>query len=144
MHKLISHSERWRFVYRGIEYEITKRHGKPLPFWAYYIHVPVNTLPPALLPSFLVPCDVIGGKPVYRIQQSPILQNELSWHAGGPDYYEKIGGHDGKPMFLKIGCGYGQEWEKHVEYEFDNLEWQVKQTIDSLVRLVLNGPSRKY
>lgn len=139
--RLISHAERWRYEYRGIEYEISKRHKSPVPFWAYYIHIPLDIMPPALRERFWLPAKVVNGHVIYGLQENDFLQQELSWHAGGPDYYEKVGGHDGIRQLVKIGCGYGGEWEKHIEYELENLEWQAQMTIDSLTRLVLRGPS---
>lgn len=142
MQRLVSHTERWRYEYRGVVFEISKRDRVPTPFWAYYIYIPLDIMPTSLREKFWLTPTRVNGKIMWGLQENTFLNKEMFWHAGGPDYYKKIGGHDDTPKLVKIGCGFGGDWEKHIEYGRENLDWEACLTIDSFTKLVLGWPNR--
>lgn len=72
---------------------------------------------------------------------SASIINNLDWHCG-ITFYEKRGGIDGEPLWIKIGCDYNHYWDEEVNhsggYSFDWILKDVENTINKLHELISN------
>jgi hypothetical protein len=54
-----------------------------------------------------------------------------NWH-GGVTYFEKLGGIDGQPRFVKIGCDFAHLWDEGRFYDYEIVEREAIATIEAL------------
>jgi hypothetical protein len=68
-------------------------------------------------------------RPHYDYMSSVLA--ELPWH-GGITYYEKSGGLDGGPRYVKAGCDLAHSWDDGRDYDFAYVEQEAHRTINAL------------
>lgn len=133
-------------THKGLRYKISN-HGryKQEPFfdrrhgtWCYYVYIPEELLPPEEFDKFwLTPSEHKIERssgiywPTYDYYNS--AWSDAEWHCG-VTWYAKLGGHDGAPRCVEIGCDYSHYWDEGHYYNYDAVERDAKNTINILVQ----------
>ena len=124
--------------YKGVPYEIRKWHGGYSTIWNYYLYFIEEQMPDDFGAIWLKGKRmVLDGRKTrhthYKYEETWI--GDLEWHCGCT-YYEKSSGFDGAPRSVKAGCDYNHIWDEGRSYSIDQIERDVAECIDSLLRRV--------
>ncbi|WP_025593056.1 hypothetical protein [Agrobacterium tumefaciens] len=130
--------------YRGIRYKISN-HGRQIDeinggrgTWCYYVYVNELQLSAEDFDEFWLKSrglQKFGGdwrEPSYDYWAPEWAEAE--WH-GGVTFYKKHGGHDEGSRIVEIGCDYAHLHDGSEHYEFDEIERDMKRTIDAMHKL---------
>lgn len=131
--------------YRGITFEILRWHslnkdGTPSEsehylgrtwMWNSYIFIPREQIPERLHAEFDRVPDPSIFPSGWRHYEAPVVISDLEWH-GGLTFFDKLGGADGMPAIFKAGCDYQHYWDEGHSYDWDQVAWDIRATIDSL------------
>lgn len=101
--------------------------------WTYYVTIGEHQLSGEDFAEFWLP--VSGqlersagySQPTYDYY-SPRWSSDVDWH-GGVTWYEKIGGLDGAPRAVKIGCDFAHLWDEGRFYCLDAVKAECFETI---------------
>ena len=129
-------SEVYTGKYKGIPYEIRKWNSGGRTQWNYYLFLVEDQIPNDFDAIWLKGERLtLGGKEsrhiFYRYEDTWI--SNLEWH-GGCTYYEKISGFDNAKRAVKVGCDYAHFWDEGHTYSISDIEQDVIECIDSMVR----------
>lgn len=108
---------------------------EPRGTWNYYVLVSEKSLDPEHFAEFwLSPAQLHmrgdgWSEPTYSYYRARFAEAE--WH-GGVTFYEKKGGLDGDHRCVKIGCYFAHPWDEGRTYNFAEVEFKAKRTIDEL------------
>jgi hypothetical protein len=100
--------------------------------WCYYVTVDERMVDAETFANFWLPPGEMyssGRGPSYDYMSADFAS--LHWH-GGITYYEKLGGLDGAPRAVKMGCDFAHYWDQGRTYDFADVEYEAKQTIDEM------------
>lgn len=106
--------------------------------WCYYITVTEQMLPEDKFAEFwLAPSSTHKrssgwDEPSYAYYAARFAG--VTWH-GGVTYYEKLGGIDGRPRAVKIGCDFAHYWDEGYSYEFEYVLSEAQATADQLCEM---------
>ena len=126
-------TELWRGVYREVDVEVARWECGGEERWNYYIRLAVDRLPAETRPRFVLSPSCFrdrrghAGLPGYPREAIP----DIDWH-GGCTYYEKQGGRDGGPLFVKMGCDYAHLYDQGCRYTLDMVAADARRSIDAL------------
>ncbi len=135
--------EQWTGIYKGVRFEISKhKNYDKKDCWCHYIILAIDS---QMSPEN---ADQFWLKPRYhKYSESGVehtfydyyesIIGKISFH-GGCTWYSKESNEDEKRRQVKIGCDYNHLWDEGKCYNVDYVYEQVKETIDSLIRLI--GP----
>lgn len=130
-YEIVNHS---RSRYAGYGADMVPSPGT----WCYYVLVSEHMMPPESFASFWLEPSRIdvrsSGIPDPRYEYCSAAFAEADWH-GGVTYYEKFGGIDQAPRFVKIGCDFAHYWDEGREYTYEQIEAEAKHTIDLLANM---------
>lgn len=101
--------------------------------YCYYVYVWEDMLPAGVFDAeFWLPPVVseLGGRKrtTHNYMTAPFA--EAGWNYG-ITFYEKLGGIDGEPRGVKLGCDYAHAWDSHF-YRLDDVVSDAKRTVDRL------------
>ena len=125
-------------VYRGIPFEIRE------PFkhyaWVYYVHISIDRIEDKKLAESLWfdPTKTEFG--TFYIMPNGVI-DEIDFH-GGCTYYGKQYGRQGERI-VRLGCDYNHYWDSENEYSVDWLKNDIRNTIDSIHKLMTFQEIRK-
>lgn len=103
--------------------------------WCYYVVVSELMLPAEQFAEFWLAPSAHDTRsngisyPNYDYCSAPFA--DVDWH-GGVTFYEKLGGIDGMPRSVKIGCDFAHLWDQGREFNYEIVEIEAKRTIDQL------------
>jgi len=112
----VSHTDVWSGVFRGVAFRVVHwgvDERRPNGTWNFYLMLPEAQLPERRLADFsLEPIEA----PERWQQHAPYSYmgtaiDSLEWHCGCT-HYCKLGGADGTPVRIEMGCDYN-----HLYYE---------------------------
>jgi|GEM_PF-5462347 len=109
--------------------------------FCHYIHVLLEQIPEDRREDFWLKSKEhvrpASGKIDIFYNYAGSIINSLEWH-GGCTFYEKRGGIDGRPRWIKAGCDYMHSWDVGQYFDLDYVITEAKYTIDSLHKLIPN------
>lgn len=103
--------------------------------WCYYVTVTEQMLPADKFAEFwLAPASTHKrssgwDEPCYAYYEAYFASAQ--WH-GGVTYYEKLGGIDGAPRAVKIGCDFGHYWDEGYSFCYESVLSEAQATADAL------------
>jgi hypothetical protein len=103
--------------------------------WCYYVTVSEQMLSAEQFAEFwLEPAAVTKrsngwDQPSYAYYNAKFA--DADWH-GGVTFYEKLGGIDGEPRAVKIGCDFAHYWDEGHSFDYAQVEREAKATVDKL------------
>ena len=102
--------------------------------WCYYVLIAEYMLTPEAFAEFWLPhIESVRGSgipyPSYAYYEARFAGAE--WH-GGVTFYEKLGGLDGAPRYVKIGCDFAHLGDEGRWFDYAQVEREAKQTIDAI------------
>lgn len=141
----------WTGYYKGIDFEIQNwdweieaasiMRNYWAKNWTHYIIINIDKqIPEELRERFWLKGKLSsmredGPKHLnYSYSGEDSIINHLEFH-GGCTYYSKVSGFEGEDRRIKIGCDYQHLWDQDKNYDIDFVYGEVKETIESLVRL---------
>jgi hypothetical protein len=113
-------------------------YGEPRGTWCYYVTIMEYMISPDAFDDFWLPPGDPYFKgsgifvPVYNYTSGKFA--DAGWHCG-ITYYEKIGGLDGAPRGVKMGCDYNHYWDEGQHFHYSEIETDAKLTIDAFRRM---------
>ena len=109
--------------------------------WTHYIHVCLDQLPVERREELWLPAEVkersVSGRKYITYDYYKGVVGDIEFH-GGCTFYEKKGGLDNAPRWVKIGCDYQHIWDDGYYYNETDVEREAKESIDSLHSLIPN------
>lgn len=102
--------------------------------WCYYVLITEQMLPAEKFAEFwLAPTMAERSSgwaaPTYAYYDARFASAD--WH-GGVTYYEKLGGIDGAPRAVKIGCDFGHYWDEGYSFCYESVLSEAQATADAL------------
>ena len=124
--------------YKGVPYEIRKWNLDREVMWNFYLFFVEEQIPEHFESIWLKGERVVilGRKTrfvFYKYTDTWIVN--LDWHCGCT-FYEKISGFDDATRVVKAGCDYSHLYDEHRHYDLPQIEHDVKECIESLLRIV--------
>lgn len=140
-------NDRYFGTYQGIRFEISKRPGFGSAFdnefnWCHYIYLHIDEqIPEKFRKNFWLKPRRYRLSPTSREMTSydynKGLIGNITFH-GGCTWYSKETCIDNRSRVVKIGCDYQHYWDEGQRYTLESVYSEVKETIDSLIKLI--GP----
>lgn len=108
---------------------------KPMGTWCYYVLIFEDMIDAQSFEQFWLAPQTHKYSPTGRDHIAYSYTDArfagVRWH-GGVTYYEKLGGIDGNPRGVKIGCDFSHYWDDGYEYDYADVDREAKQTIDEM------------
>lgn len=96
--------------------------------WTFYLYLNIEQMPEAERKKFWLKPHDDGKRISYAYMGSDI--DDINFH-GGCTYYDKLGGVDGQPRRIKIGCDYMHLHDEERDYSIEYILSDVKEAIRS-------------
>ncbi len=126
----MKHKDVWNGEHRSVRYEVVRWSTGESDVWNYYLFLPEKQIPEGWRDRFILKPQppTKWGRVFYPYGEK---LPGLEFH-GGCTFYEKLGGLDGNPITVQIGCDYNHAWDQDGYFTDEIVGQDARRSIDVL------------